>query len=182
MICKNQFPVSFDGFKNWCGVECGAILGQKKLEAQKAKAAKADRKQDRARKVAMKTRSEWLHDMQAIFNKWVRLRDDELPCIDCGKWNTGEVLRGGKWDAGHYLSRGSHPHLRFDERNVFKQLKSCNMPGGTTAAAFRLGVIDRIGLDAVEALEADQSVKKWTIDDLKEIIAHYRQKIKELKK
>jgi hypothetical protein len=85
-------------------------------------------------------------------------------------------------DAGHYLSRGSAEHLRFNENNVFGQRKNCNRPGGTTRAAFRAGVIARIGLAAVEALEADQTVAKWTIEDLKAMKKAYQAKLKELKK
>lgn len=47
---------------------------------------------------------------------------------------------------------------------------------------YRIGLIARIGLAAVEALEADQSVKKYTIDELKALTAHYRALTRELKK
>lgn len=171
--CRKPFPPRSMTHK-CCSPECAE-------EHAKLDRASKERKERQAGLLKFKKRAAWLVDAQTVFNKWVRLRDADKPCICCGKFATGEALTGGKWDAGHYLSRGSHPHLRFDERNVFKQRKSCNMPGGATAAAFRHGVIARIGLEAVEALEADQSVKKWTIDELKEIIAHYRQKIKELK-
>ena len=37
------------------------------------------------------------------------------------------------------------------------------------------------GLESVELLEADQTPRKYTIDELKEIISTYRQKVRELK-
>jgi hypothetical protein len=46
---------------------------------------------------------------------------------------------------------------------------------------YRVGLIARIGLEAVEALETDQVSRKYSIDDLKAIKAHYRAKLKELK-
>jgi hypothetical protein len=137
---------------------------------------------DRARLQEMQPLSYWVSKAQEAFNKYVRLRDIKAGhgCIDCGK--PFEPDRpGGAVDAGHYLSRGSAPHLKFDERNVFAQRKNCNRPGGTTRDDFRAGVIARIGLAAVEALESDQSVKQYRAEDLKEIIAVYRQKVKELK-
>lgn len=60
--------------------------------------------------------------------------------------------------------------------------KSCNRPGGTTAAAFRLGMIKRIGLEAVEKLESDHEPAKHTIPELIEIKRIYTLKAKELKK
>ncbi|MCS7668160.1 recombination protein NinG, partial [Pseudomonas aeruginosa] len=47
---------------------------------------------------------------------------------------------------------------------------------------YRVGLIARIGLAAVEELEADNSVRKYTVEDLKAIKAHYRAKVRELKK
>ncbi len=45
---------------------------------------------------------------------------------------------------------------------------------------YRLGLIQRIGLEAVEALEADNTIRKWTREELREIAATYRAKRKEL--
>jgi hypothetical protein len=43
-------------------------------------------------------------------------------------------------------------------------------------------VVARIGLEAVEALEADQSVKQYRADDLKAIKAKYTALARELKR
>ncbi|MEF0257051.1 recombination protein NinG, partial [Pseudomonas aeruginosa] len=42
-------------------------------------------------------------------------------------------------------------------------------------------LIERIGLEAVEALEADHQPRKYTNDELKAIAAEYRAKLRELK-
>ena len=83
-------------------------------------------------------------------------------------------------DAGHYLGRGIAPQHRFNEDNVFGQRKNCNRPGGTTRAAFRAGVIGRIGLARVEALEAATAVPKWSREQLIALKAEYRAKTREL--
>ena len=44
----------------------------------------------------------------------------------------------------------------------------------------RKRMIERIGLETVEALEADQSTKHYTIDDLKMIIKKYKEKTKDI--
>jgi hypothetical protein len=155
------------------------VAHQKALKTAKAK--RDERKDDRDRKEALKSRNEWIKEVQTAFNAFIRFRDRYQPCICCGKPFEPQKP-GGSMDAGHYLSRGSSSHLRFNENNVFGQRKNCNRPGGTTRAAFRAGVIARIGLAAVEALEADQTVAKWTIEDLKAMKKAYQAKLKELKK
>jgi hypothetical protein len=133
-----------------------------------------------ARKLKAKPRSKWLKEAEAAFNAWVRARDIHRTCIDCGQ-PFGPSRPGGSMDAGHFRSVGSAPHLRFDERNVHGQRKNCNRPGGATHAAYEAGLALRIGAAAVEALNADQTVQKYTIDDLKIIKKTYRSKLKELK-
>ena len=178
--CRTEF-VRPAPFVTWCSPECGTVLAMAKLEKQRVTLARAERK-DRQQKLAkFKRKADHVADCQKAFNAWVRFRDRDLPCICCGRSASSTSLTGGAWDAGHYLSRGSHPHLRFDERNVFAQLKGCNRPGGTTAASFRAGVVDRIGLAAVEALEADHEPRHYTVDQLIALTAHYKQKLKELK-
>jgi hypothetical protein len=147
------------------------------LEAKRAAAANI-----KTRKEAIKRRPDLLSEAQTAFNAYIRARDILAghPCICCGKPFEPQKP-GGSIDAGHYLSRGSSCHLRFDERNVHAQRKNCNRPGGTTRAAFRAGMEARIGLEALEALEADQASREWTADDLRAIRALYRDKLKELK-
>jgi hypothetical protein len=48
------------------------------------------------------------------------------------------------------------------------------------AVDYRIGLIQRIGLERVEALENNNEVHKWTADELREIKAMYRAKLKQL--
>jgi hypothetical protein len=178
--CRAEF-VPDQPFVVWCSPDCGAALAMAKIEKQRLAAAKADRKDTQQKLEKFKRKADHVADCQKAFNAWVRFRDRDEPCIDCNRHSDGSALTGGDYDAGHYLSRGSHPHLRFDERNVFKQLKGCNRPGGTTAASFRAGVVARIGLAAVEALEADNEPRHYTVDQLVTMTAHYRKLLKDLK-
>lgn len=144
-----------------------------------AKREQEERAKTRAQKEAIKTRPKLLAELQVVFNAYIRARDADKPCICCGKPFEPQKP-GGSVDAGHYLSRGSASHLRFDENNVFAQRKNCNRPGGTTRAAFRAGVEARIGIEALEALEADQTDREYTKDDLRSMKALYRSKLKQL--
>lgn len=164
-------------------VECALKAGQARRIKEAAKKEKAERAAFKVRKEAAKRPKTLKAEAQAAFNAWIRERDLSagLPCICCGK--PFEPQRpGGAVDAGHYLSRGSHPNLAFSEINVAAQRKSCNRPGGTTAAAFRLGMIARYGLEAVEALEADTEPRRYRADDYRAIRDTYRSKLKQLLK
>ena len=75
-----------------------------------------------------------------------------------------------------------NPHLRFHEDNAHAQRKQCNRWGAGRAVDYRLGLIERIGLARVEALEADQQPRKYTADELRAIRDLYRAKLRELVK
>lgn len=154
-------------------------------EANKAKirvkALKAERRKDRECKKAANP-PDYLALAQKVFNAWVRERDKDQPCICCGRSKTMvNGLRAHGWDAGHYRSRGSAPHLRFHEDNCHRQLVYCNQYRSGNAVDYRLGLIERIGLERVEALEADQAARHYTDDDYIDIAATYRAKLKALK-
>ena len=135
-----------------------------------------DRKQTRERKEKLKTRQEWAAEAQAAFNAWVRERDKGLPCISCGKSS------GCKVNAGHYLSRGARPELRYEPLNCHLQCEKCNSWLSGNAVMYRAALIRKIGLASVEWLEGPHDPKRYTIDDLKEIKQHYKDKVRELQK
>ncbi|RYE43986.1 MAG: NinG protein [Hyphomicrobiales bacterium] len=156
---------------------CSPNCAHRKVEADK----KAERVETRERKEAVKRTRDLLAEAQVAFNAFIRARDAGLSCICCGKPFEPEKP-GGAVDAGHFRSRGAAPQLRFDEDNVFAQRKNCNRPGGTTYAAFRAGVVARIGEARVQALESNDQVIKWDRETLRQIKTIYRAKARALKK
>ena len=94
---------------------------------------------------------------QEVFNRWIRLRDAEQPCISCGSWNTAH--------ASHYFSAGKHNHLRFDEDNVHLSCIYCNTYEHGNLINYRQGLIKRIGIERLEALELKAKMKHSTKDD-----------------
>lgn len=161
-------------FQVVCSVPCA-------VEYSRMLFAKNARKADRKRAQELKPLREVIAAAQVAFNAYIRERDRDRPCICCGK--PFEPARyGGSMDAGHYLARSIAPQHRFNEDNVFGQRKNCNRPGGTTRAAFRAGVLARIGADRLAALEADTSVRKWTREELEDIKRTYAAKRRELTK
>ena len=76
---------------------------------------------------------------------------------------------------------GAAPHLRFNEDNCHAQSKFDNQWRAGNVVDYRIKLIERIGLERVEALEADNQVRKWTRQELIDIRDKYRAKTKELK-
>jgi hypothetical protein len=141
-------------------------------------AAKVDKALTRQKRESLKSMGQLTAEAQTAFNQYIRARDYGKPCISSG---AQMAWHGQGVDAGHYRSRGSAPHLRFDERNVHAQSKHDNRYLSGNVTGYRIGLIARIGLEAVEALECDQTPRKYSRDDLKAIKATYTAKTKALK-
>lgn len=164
-----------------CSPKCALATVEAQKTKEKKSLALADRREIKVRKEALKTRGDHMREAQQAFNEFIRTRDQAAGhlCISSGKpldWSGNAV------DAGHYRSVGSAPHLRFDERNCHAQSKQDNRFLSGNAVDYRIGLIARIGQEAVDALEADQSVRKYTVDEIKAIKVEYRAKTRELKR
>lgn len=173
-------------FSPWSSTQtvCGRVCARRLVNAERAQEkerAKLDRMMDRAKRRSLETIPQLIKAAQREFNAFIRERDKHQPCICCGApLNLDSV--GGGYDCGHYRSTGSASHLRFDERNAHAQTKRCNRYGAGRAVDYRVGLIARIGLAAVEALEADNTPVKWDRDTLRQIAVIYRTKTRQLKK
>jgi uncharacterized protein with PIN domain len=178
--CRASFVPSRMG-QAVCSPACAMIDAPRHEPKARKALADIERKDIKVRKEKLKTRGDHMREAQQAFNEYVRTRDQAAGhlCISSGKpldWSGNAV------DAGHYRSVGSAPHLRFDERNCHAQSKQDNRFLSGNAVDYRIGLIARIGQEAVDALEADQSVRKYTVDEIKGIKAYYRAKTRELKK
>lgn len=171
--CGDKFKQARMG-QQVCSSPCASSFARRLREQQ-------ERKQTRERKQALKTASDWKKEVQVVFNAFIRARDAAEPCICCGRTSEKQYLTGTNWDCGHYRSTGSAPHLRFNEDNAHRQLTICNRHGAGRAVDYRIGLIARIGQARVEALEADNAPRHYTIDDLKALKAEYTAKLKKLK-
>ena len=178
--CEQQFIPRNSMHVACCGSCAHSIVRAKNEQAEQRKRSD-ERKADRAKREKLKTRSDWMKEAQREFNRFIRARDAQKSCICCGK-PLGDADIGGGYDAGHYRSVGSAPHLRFNEDNCHAQRKVCNRYGSGRAVDYRIGLISRIGIESVERLEAIQSPAHYTIEDLKKIRDTYRQKARELEK
>jgi hypothetical protein len=159
-----------------CSIPCAVALVEKLNQKRAAKSERQDKKAVREKLDAMKTKPELLKLAQIAFNAWIRERDADLPCVSCGRHHTGQ------YHAGHYLSTGARPELRFEPLNVWKQCSACNTHLSGNLINYRKELIKRIGQDKVDWLEGPHEGQKYTHDELRDLAASYRAKLRELKK
>ena len=134
---------------------------------------KAWNKEKKVRKEKLLTVQEYIKTVQKTFNSFIRLRDKGSVCISCQK-----PINGVR-HASHYISAGTHWSVRFNEDNVWVSCYKCNVMLSGNQLEYRKELIKKIGLERVEAVELESSkIRKFTIDELKEINEHYKLKIK----
>lgn len=161
--------------------EAEGAKAERKRQKQVRAAARVEKAETRRRKEAIKTIPQLTNAAQLAFNAYIRVRDQAAgyDCISSGRpldWSGNGV------DAGHYRSTGAAPHLRFNEDNCHAQSKHDNQFLAGNAIDYRIGLIGRIGLARVEALEANNEIRKWTREELLAIRTDYRAKAKQAKK
>ena len=143
---------------------------EKMINKGRAKIAKDERKEIKKAKEGLKTAGEYIKEAQAAVNRYIRARDFNKPCISCGSMPTNDgLIKGQRVDAGHFRSRGSASHLRFNLLNIHKQCVKCNRWLSGNVVEYRVRLIERIGLERVEALENDNSLRSFDIDYLKRV-------------
>lgn len=164
-ICKVKFTPVHSSVQMCCSINC-AIEYSKQIEKKKWT------KQKKVLKEKVKTKSDYVKELQKQVNYYIRQRDKDKPCISCGK------PLNSKFDAGHYRSAGGNPELRFEELNIHGQCVYCNQHLHGNLIDYRIRLIERIGVEKVEWLESKHEPKRYTIPELKELIKKYKQKNK----
>ena len=125
----------------------------------------------------IETVQELMKAAQIVFNKFIRIRDKDKLCISCG------LKLENKFDAGHYFSSGGHKAITFHEDNVHGQCVACNQWKHGNLIQYQIGIEQRIGGDRLMQLhEKAHKAAKYTREELRELIANYKQKIKNLEK
>lgn len=168
--CKSLFTPYTTLQKNCFDPECVTEWIQETKEKNwKRKKAKL--------KADLMTLSDYLKIAQQVFNKYIRLRDAGKNCISCNK-----PIKAGNCDAGHLWSAGGHANIRFNELNVNGQCsRPCNKDLSGDVNNYRIGFIEKYGLDKLAEIDAIAKIpRKYSIEELKELISAYKSKIKEL--
>ncbi len=173
-VCREEFSPR-TSLQVLCGkYECACLYAHDVKAEREAVERFNERKTIREAKQRLKTRQQWLKEVQAVCNAYIRKRDAALPCISCGRNHQGQ------YHAGHFRTTAAAPQLRFNEDNIAKQCQPCNVHHSGNLLEYRKRLIQKIGVERVEALENDNTIKKWTIDELKELKIYYKNKLKEI--
>lgn len=122
-----------------------------------------------------------IKNLDKVFAQWVKLSnanlDGWIECITCGRY-----FRYEKIDCGHYVSR-DFKSVRWDERNVAPQCQSCNRYHEGRKDVFALKLQEKYGPGILQELnDKKNEIKKWTPDELKDMLEDYKNKIKEMEK
>lgn len=171
--CKQEFePLYRDGLV--LSRLCIKCLIEKKRTIDK----RQQKRELKAQKDKLKTHSEWLKILEKVFNEYIRLRDKGDPCISCGQ-PYGTFTES----AGHFFTVGAYPNLRFNEDNVHLQCWwNCNKNKSGNIAEYLPNLINKIGIDRYnKLLEARKEPLKLSIEEIKEQIVIYKNKVKQLK-
>ena len=169
-ICANcgQPFIKFRSTQKACSALCALEMARVKAERKEKRQRAVEKK---AQLDKLKTYSQRLQDAKRIFQKWIRKRDKDLPCVSCGS-NQSEI-----WDGGHFKKAEMFAGVMFDERNVHKQCRKCNYYLDGNELAYRERLVQRFGSEWVERLESDANATryyKWTDEELSEIKDRYK--------
>lgn len=173
--CRKPF-LSGRSFVSWCSPECGAVIAEQKLQKARAAEERKQAAEHREKLADSKPLQHWLKLTERVVNHYILTRDAAYGCISCGARTTVQ------WEAGHYLSVGSHPELRYHPGNINKQCHHCNHNKSGNQAAYRIGLVERHGVALVEELEGPHPTAKYTRDGLAAIRRHFAAETRKLKK
>ena len=165
--CKEKFTPQ-NNTQVVCSVFCS-------IEFMKSKKANDWQKEKKVLKEKLMTKSDYLNICQKVFNTYIRTRDKQKNCVSCDKKLVG------KYDAGHFFSVGAYPNLRFNENNVFGQCVHCNRDKHGNVKEYDLRLQNILSKEDYNQLLNDRNKPALLgIEDVKELIAIYRVKTKEL--
>ena len=164
--------VNSDHYRTWL---LNTPEGQKEIEKKALRAKKQveknERDSDNRIREKLKTLGKFESEAKTEFQKYIRKRDAEFPCISCG------TVTADLWDGGHFKKAEIYSGVIFDEMNCHKQCRKCNRFLGGNELNFREGLIARYGEDYVLQIE-QKAVHtrnyKFTKDELKELREKYR--------
>ena len=163
--CKERFNPAHFNQKYCFKKECTNVWIESEKEKQWKKK-KAKLKQD------LMTVQDYVKIAQQVFNKYIRQRDKGNKCISCNK-------KPLKENAGHFFNANNHWNVRFDEYNVHLQCEHCNTFLSGNLINYRDNLIKKIGAEEYDKLvDRAKVTRKFTLEELKEIINIYKNKLK----
>lgn len=178
----HKYGLCLNCFKEWL---FGTDEGKKVLESTRIRAKKQSERnikaENRKKKEEIRTKSYFEKKLQDEVNAIVRLIDTEKGCISCTHGWGGRITR--QFHAGHRISVGSNPTLRYHFANIFKQCSICNNYLSSNEREYDKGILKHYGIENLEivvALPAQYKAIHLSIPELKEKITIVRDLKKEI--
>ena len=150
------------------------VLNKSKITARK-RVEKEKRNKERENKEKRKSIAQLVQEARKPFQRWVRKRDANKPCVSCGS------VDSSIWDAGHFYKAEIYSGLIFHEDNVHKQCRKCNTYLNGNENNYRKGLEKRFGIDFLKELDNKaNSLRsyKYTREELLSIKKEYQNKLK----
>ena len=160
--CKKDFLLN---------TEQGQELIDKASKKAKMVSAQTYNKEKKERKWELMSTVQRINKAKQVFQKWIRKRDKDDPCISCG------TVSSDLWDGGHYLKAEIYTGVIFNEINVHKQCRKCNRFLGGNEAQYRIALCLKYGESKVAELEKlanENRQYRWSSEELKKIIDIYK--------
>lgn len=112
-----------------------------------------------------KALAKWKKELDAVFSKFIRQRDDGQ-CFTCPKKDHWKSMQNGHFVPRQYLS------LRFDERNCNCQCYACNMLYNGQPSLYAVNLKRKYGDSIIEELESVRLKEtkldaNWYVDKIK---------------
>jgi len=142
----------------------------------KTKVIREARERKREWKQKHKSIQKLIQEARRPFQKWIRQRDNNRPCISCGN-HYADI-----YDAGHYFKAELYSGMIFDEDNVHKQCRKCNSYLGGNESAYKTGLELRYGKEYVDNLTRKANERRdyrYSREELIEIKTKYQKKCKQ---
>lgn len=163
-VCRKEFKPLFSSLQKTCiDPACVYQWGMKVKEKTEKKTKKQARLEKISGRERLKTKSDYERELQSEINAIVRLIDFGHPCIATGTMN-------GKMNAGHFLSVGSHPSVRFNLLNIWIQSEHSNSHKSGDSLRYRDGLEELYGKEFTDNLYSHLKQTepiKLTIEELK---------------
>lgn len=173
--CRQPFEPRLP-MQSVCGLDCAKSLALSVRAKEEKRAQVKERKEHREKLANSKKLSHWHALTERVVHAYIHARDKGLPCISCGTTTTV------RWEAGHWLSKGARPELRYVADQINLQCHRCNVQLSGNQAAYRVGLVAKIGEARVQELEGPHPPAKYTREDLAAIRKRFAAMTRELEK
>lgn len=151
-VCKGPYKKR-NSLQIVCSPKCAIVHAKRLEEKKKASELREERIRWRSRKLELSKEvgkvkePGTIQSLQRLINTLVRLIDKGHPCI-----SNGGIYRD--YDAGHFFNVGSHPWLRFNLLNIWKQNKYDNGQKDGNKEGYRANLIRLYGTEVMNEIDA----------------------------